>query len=159
MCPNLPESISYSDVGGNKTDYSPAVNTNTDRLGTEMDTALVNIAMMTRTVNRGWIRFSTDGYGVPTLTSWNACWRGNTSAQPVVARTGIGVLTATFATSVLDEQALSHTTNIQLVQAASETIPLIFVSSASANVITIKTFDNSFAAKDGYNNIINVIFI
>lgn len=161
--PSLPESISYTDLGSDKTDYSNPVNSSTDRMAAEINTAFVNTAMMTRTANRGWIRFQTDGSGNPSLVSsasWNTVWRANTSAQPVLVKTGTGVMTATFPVSVTDEQSNSHTTNIQLVHGGLEGTVVGFINcSASANVITIRTFNVAGSAADLLSTNINVVFI
>lgn len=141
--PNLPDTISYDDVGGTKSDYTAPVNAATDRSASDINIAFVNAAMLTRTGNRGWIRFTTDGSGVPSLigpTSWQAVWKANTSAQPVAAKSTTGVMTFTFPTTVVDEMGESHTLNIQLAQGQSETNGCFVACSCSVNVITVRTF-------------------
>ena len=121
-----PDSLSYSDLGGTKTDYTAPVDSSTDRSATEVNAAFAATAAMTRTSIRCWIKFSTNGAGAPTLVSWDASWKGGTTTPPTIALSATGKYLITFPATVLDEQAVSHSVNLQAVtgniSAASDVI-------------------------------------
>ena len=110
-----PDSLSYSDLGGTKLDYTAPVDSSTDRSATEVNAAFAATAAMTRTSIRCWLKFSTDGAGAPTLISWDASWKGGTTTPPTIALSATGKYLVTLPTTVLDEQAVSHSVNIQAV--------------------------------------------
>lgn len=151
--PVLPESSSFNDFGGSKVDYSPVVDTSTDRSAQQLNDALCDVAQMSRTAIRGWVRITLSPMNNPTLVSsnsWNTVWRGGTSTSPTFIRSGTGVNTITFPASVNDEQGNAHTINIQSAQIELEGGNFGFCSTSvtSANVITIYTANTSGSASD-----------
>ena len=110
-----PDSLSFSDLGGTKLEYTAPVDTSTDRSANEVNLAFAAAAALTRTAVRSWLKFSINGSGVPTLVSWDASWKGGTSTPPVPWKISNGKYLITFPTTVLDEQGTSHTINFNAV--------------------------------------------
>lgn len=109
----LPDSLSYLDLGGTKADYSGVEDTSTDRSATEVNLAFGAIASMSRTTVRAWVKIGVSGAGALTLLDWDACWKGGTVAVPVLTNVSGGQYTVTFPATVLDEQAASHAVNLK----------------------------------------------
>jgi len=107
-----PDTLSYSDVGGTKLEYSAVVDTSTDRSAAEVNLAFAASAAMTRTSIKAWFTFSVNGSGAPTLVSWDASWKGGTVTPPTFALIATGKYTITLPATVLDEQGVSHSVNI-----------------------------------------------
>lgn len=156
----LPDSSSFTDFGGNKLDYTAPVDPTYDRSAAEVNGVFCNVAEMSRSVSRGFVRFV--GGSSPTLSSWDANWKGATATLPIVAHSSTGVYTITFPSTVSDESgSASHTVNIRCVKGGLEGTTFGFVnSSASANVITVDTakISGGFAADDLSGVTICVIF-
>jgi uncharacterized membrane protein len=110
--PLPPESLSYSDLGGTKQEYSYVVDTSTDRSADEVNLAFAATAAMTRTSIRAWVKFSIDGAGAPTVTAWDASWKGGTITPPIISYEESGNYLVTFPATVLDEQGASHAVNL-----------------------------------------------
>lgn len=139
MCPNLPESLSYNELGGTKQDYSPVSDATTDRAANEINLTTAATSAMSRTALRGRVRFTTASTtGGLVLNGWETVWKGETATLPLLARSTAGVFTITFPTSVVDEAGESHLVNIKDVVAGSETITVLASAVVtSANVITV----------------------
>ena len=151
--PQLPESLSFNDVGGTKNEYTAVVDSSTDRSADEVNSAFCAIAEATRTVDRGWLRFVAvaDGY-TPALVSsstWNTVWKGGTATSPVFGHPSTGVVTITLPTTVNDEQGVSHTVNVQGVTGNIEGSTFGFINcDASSNVITVRTANTAGSANN-----------
>jgi len=113
-----PDTLSYSDLGGTKIEYSAPVDTSTDRSAAEVNLAFAATAEMTRTSLRTWFKFRVNGSGAPTLVSWDASWKGGTVTPPTFALIATGKYTVTLPATVLDEQGVSHSINLQAVTAS-----------------------------------------
>ena len=113
-----PDTLSYSDLGGTKTEYSAPVDTSTDRSAAEVNLAFAATAAMTRTSTKLWFKFSVSGAGAPTLVAWDASWKGGTVTPPTIALIATGKYTITLPATVLDEQGTSHSLNFQGVTAS-----------------------------------------
>lgn len=159
---NLPDSFSYDSVGGDKADYGDigAVDPSTDRIASEMNMALSAIAMSTRTIPRGYVRFTTAATtGGLVLVDWNATWKGESPTAPVLVRSSGGVFTATFPASVVDEQGNSHSTNILNATGNIEGTTFGFINvSFSSNVITIRIANTAGSANDLVGTTVGVMF-
>lgn len=110
--PGLPEIDSLATYGGAKQNYSQVENPLTDMDALQWNIAATSMAAATHTVTRGWVRFTTSAT-VPALIAHDAVWGNGSSVTPVVARTGAGVFTLTFPTTVTDENLVTHPVNIR----------------------------------------------
>jgi hypothetical protein len=98
-----------------------------------------------------------------TLLSWNAVWQNCTPTTPIIARTGAGVFTVTFPTSVSDEYnaslGITNTHTVQFGRATASlegsTFGLVNVS-AVGNVITINTANTSGTPNDLVGSVVSV---
>ena len=109
---SLPDSISFSGVGGNKLEYSAVVDTSTDRSAAEVNTAFACAAAISRTTIRAWVKFNTDDAEVVTVTAWDAVWKEFITTPPTVTLENDGKYLVTFPATVLDEQGVSHSVNL-----------------------------------------------
>lgn len=137
----LPSQDSFSTFGGLKQDYDAIVNISTDYSAvSNLNPAFVDVSMMTRTAIRSYVRFTTSAT-IPTLNTYEACWREFTTTQPVLARTGTGVYTITFPTTVSDGIGDTNYVNFQscLPKVEGNSFALVQGSITSANVLTIYT--------------------
>ena len=158
----LPDSDSFVTYGGSKINYSAPVNPNTDYDATLLNLAFCNVAEITRTVPRAYVRFtgaSTTGNLI--LVNWDANWKGATTTAPILARSGTGIYTITFPTEVGDENGGSHNINFVSIYGVEieGTVELVHgqASLTSANIITLYTFNVSGAAMDMVGINCNVI--
>lgn len=149
----LPDVDDYSATfGGSKQNYSPVEDPTTDEDAGVRNQYVADVAMMTNTVPRGWVRFTAAALtGSMVLVAHNANWGNAALYTPVLARTSAGQYTITLPASPLDALGGAHTTNVRAAWAShrSATAPF-FVSSVptSANVITVYCYNQAGAATD-----------
>ena len=115
-----PDSLSYSDLGGTKAEYSSPVDTSTDRSADEVNAAFAATSAMTRTSPRAWIKFSVSGASVLTLVDWDAVWKAGTVTPPALTLVTTGKILITLPATVLDEQGESHSLNLKAAFASIE---------------------------------------
>jgi hypothetical protein len=106
----LPEIVSYSELGGTKSDYSPVVDSSTDRSAAEINKAFAAVSQLSRTSIRAWVKFHVSDTEVTTLTAWEAVWKSDSATVPVVTGAS-GNWTITWPTTVTDPQGTTHSVN------------------------------------------------
>lgn len=147
----LPEIDDLATFGGELNNYSPVVDPTTDRDAAAMNIALADVAGMTQTCVRAWAAFVGHG-ATPTDPASNihgAVWGNTAPVKPTPARTGSGVYTVTWPSSVTDELGESHTVNLRRGWAQVEGATAYHAQvSFSANVATVRVFDMAGAAND-----------
>jgi hypothetical protein len=144
----LPTSASLANYGGQKINFAPVEDPNTEYDQSELNQAFNDVAMMTRTAVRGFVRFTTSAT-TPAIVTHYAQWGNAAPVTPVVARTGTGVFTVTFPASVTDELGVSQSLLIRA--SAVHVEGNTFANSArcsatSSNVVTVYTAASGTAA-------------
>lgn len=145
----LPDADSLSSYGGEKADYEVAVVDETTDLGAAQWNALAaTVADGSRMFPRCSGVFTGHG-SAPVFVSFEAVWKGNSGTAPTMARSGSGVFTATFPSSVNDALGDAHTLNLTRAKAWAEGSTAYHCqASAAANVVTIRVFDMAGATND-----------
>ena len=153
----LPDADSLANFGGALSNYLvDPVDPTTDLDASYWNALAATVAMGSRMFPRCEVAF-TGASSAPTVSSFEAVWKGATETAPTTARTGAGVFTLTFPTSVNDELAVAHTLNLVSVRGWAEGSTAYHVqASASANVITVRVFDMAGAANDAVGATIRV---
>lgn len=135
------------------TNFHPVEDPTTDMDAGAGNKLIADVAMMTHTVGRAWVRFAglTLSGGPPdaiTVVDHDALWGSGTSVKPTVSHTATGVYVITWATTQVDELGVSHTLNIKrpMAWALSGDRSNAKVVSFTANTITINTFNDAGAA-------------
>jgi len=148
-----PDIDAIATYGGALNNYSPIVDPTTDRDAAMVNKALCSTAAMTQTAVRAWVRFLTHAT-TPTLASSNICdglWPNILGNRPAPTRSGTGTFLLTWPSSLNDELGVSHTLNFRAAAAFVENTTLngfVLAKPTAANVITVYTFNTSFAAND-----------
>lgn len=156
----LPDQDSLVGAGGALADYSPVIDSSTDRSAAGANTAYANAQMATRTNTRAVVRFNPTG-GSPVLAAsgeqYNAVWLATTATAPVLAHSSTGVYTITWPATVMDEipatlptgqatpgyNANGHSVNFKSGWWNAElgaTTPYLAFVTVAANVITVKIY-------------------
>lgn len=100
----LPKVASINSYGGPKNDYSSPKDSSTDRSAAGVNPAYGDVAAMTHTAARSWARMTVHSAGgTPTLVANDEVWNNGNNAAPTTARSGAGVFTLTYPTTVVDE--------------------------------------------------------
>ena len=112
---SLPNKNSYANLGGELVDYSPATDPTTDLSAVAMDETRVDVAAMTRTIIRAWVRFSViSGVCTVDTAGWDGVYGVSTpSYKPTIVHTGTGIYTVTFPATVVDARGNSYALNLQ----------------------------------------------
>lgn len=92
-----------STYGGGLFDYSPVIDATRDRPAAGANAAYAAVAGLTHTGTRAWARFTLNGTATPALVAHDAMWGNTIALAPVLARTGVGVVTITWPANVQDE--------------------------------------------------------
>ncbi len=152
----LPDVDSVDNYGGILANYAPVEDPTTDQDADAMNVMKASVAGVTHTVARAWARFkSGDGFVVaPEFTATNshdANWGSDLSVRPALARTGVGVYTLTWPSTVTDELGANHSLNLRWVFASLENqAAVVCAEMTSTTLATIRLFDMAGAAAD-YN--------
>lgn len=157
----LPNIDTFDDLGGEKANDHPVADPTTDIDATQFSMMCANVAMSTRTACRAIACFIGKASSPPDDPSSNvhqAVWGDTVLVKPTAARTGTGVYTLTWPSSVTDERGESADVNIRWVQ------PFIYGASAyivqatvtSANVVTVNVYTNAGVASDAVGATITV---
>lgn len=145
----LPDSDDISTFGGEISDYRQVPDPTVERTAAQDNAIAGDVAMMTRTAVRAWAKCEMRS-GAQSVLDHDAVWGGGDSVKPVVARTGAGVYTVTWAATQTDALGDSHSVNLRAgfacPTAAAATI--VHVGITSANVATVKLFDAAGTAID-----------
>lgn len=173
-----PDTDTLPTYGGGLNDYSPVIDSTTDRPAAGANAAYASTAMMSHTATRFACRITPQGSSTPILAAagaqWDAQWAAATVTAPVLAHTGTGVLTITVPATVMDEIAVGaagynasgHTVNFRFswwnIEYGATTVYAV-QTTVSVNVITVKTFTLSgstlTAADINDGTVINVFAI
>lgn len=144
---SLPDKDSLSSTfGGPYTDSRPVEDPTTEVGATPLNTALCDVAMMTHTAPRAWVRFvGVTALGAVTVVDHDALWGSGTSVKPTIDHTGSGVYTITWAASQEDELGEAHTLLIRkpYAWAFAEDRAGAQVSAFTANTITVSTWNDA----------------
>lgn len=148
----FPSNDSIYTYGGIFVDGGSVVDPTTDLSAAQYNTLSASVASMTATCPVAWFRFVTSAT-TPTLAaskSNNAAWGNGVGVRPVLARSGAGIFTATFPTTITDGVGTVQTVNLGRALPTIEGATLGFVQAlvTSANVVTVYTFNTSFATND-----------
>lgn len=144
--PLLPDSMTYQELGGSRRDYSAPENPETDYLAEEINAALHNVAVMSRTVPRAWVKLKIGtSYAIQ---DYESVWKTNDPSYSV-ARGGTGVYYINVPSSITDEQGNSHAPNLRFATATIVSGDFGFVKcSVSGYTITLSTASTAGAASD-----------
>lgn len=148
----LPDIDDLDTYGGELEDYAPAEDPTTDRSADAANQAFGSAAAATQVIPRAWARLVTHAT-TPTLATSNNCdgtWPNVADNRPTPSRSATGVFVLTWPTTVLDSLGDSHTLNFRWARACVEgsTYVPVQCTVTSANVVTVYTFNTSFAAND-----------
>lgn len=151
--PDVTDAAAYGmPTGGFKNGESLApVDTTTDQDAAAASVALNDIAQMTHTADRAWVRFTAGASPVVVATNGHdAMWGSLSGVKPVPLKTATGTWTLTWPTTVQDQLGNTHTTNLRKARAFVEGSVLKFVQCVrtAPNVITVYGFTTAFAADD-----------
>jgi hypothetical protein len=155
---SLPTSASLSTYGGILVDSVPVIDPASEISAASLNQLRYDAAAMTRTCPRAIFSFTTSAT-TPTLVLADAHWGNAAGVQPVIARTGTGVFTATLPASITDDLGNVVFVNARLCMSAMSGATLGFWNAVVTNsqTITIKTFTTASAASDLAGNLITVI--
>jgi hypothetical protein len=155
----LPDVDDLDTFGGARTNYSPKIDPTTDVGSEDINPCFANVAMMTHTVERAWVKFNGHTYVGPTDTisvvDHDAVWGSGTGVKPAVSQTDANTFVITWTATQNDLLAASHTLNIRR---PSEPLTIdtalskAKVTAFTANTITIKTF-NAAGSANGLSGI------
>lgn len=170
----LPAISSLSDYGGALQDYAPVTDPTTDESAKYRNRYACDVAMMTHTAPRGFVRFvAVDGAAPsdPASNVQDAMWGSSASVKPVVARTGEGTWTVTLPVSVEDELTPedesagggeTHTTNLRFGFAQATPVAGVLKHAVAevtgANVLTVYGFLANGTADDIAGSTITVVY-
>lgn len=100
----LPSVASIDNYDGVKNDYSAPIDASTDRSAAGANPAYNDVAAMTQTVPRAIATLSyATGAATPTVSVRAETWNNGKNPVPVALRTGVGVTTLTYPSTVVDE--------------------------------------------------------
>lgn len=159
----LPESAAYSTYGGAKANYAPVEDYTTDEDAADRNRYVSDVAGMTHTICRAWRAFV--GHATtptdPTSNVFDNVWGNDLADKPTVARTGAGVYTVTYPTSIVDDNGVTVSLNLRRAWACVEgtTAYITTASATSPNVITVRIFDAAGAANDAVGATITVFAV
>lgn len=144
----LPAKDDLASLGGTLTDYGVSVtDPTTDLSAAASNQFRADVAMMSRTAVRAWVRFS--GHATtPTIVASDAVWG---ATPPTVAHAATGTYTVTWPATVSDALGVTQAVNFGCVVECA--VDSQFLASAqavltSANVVTVYTFNSAGSAND-----------
>jgi len=108
----LPNKNSYSELGGELTDYSPVTDPETDLSADASNEARADTAAMTRTAIRAWVTLTcaTDAITVSN-TDYDAVYGIALIYKPTITYIDVGIYEVTFPETVLDARNITQTIN------------------------------------------------
>jgi hypothetical protein len=147
----LPDRDDLATFGGAFSNAHDVVDPTTDMDASYHNKLASDVAMMTRTAIRALARFVTNGTNAPNDASGlvhMALWGASVSVKPVVARTGVGVYTVTWPTTVADELSVTHTVSLAAgwIGIEGATPYLWTVTMTAANVASVRIFNATTGA-------------
>lgn len=142
----LPDTFSYSFLGGSRSDSSNFVDPRYDFKATELNTVLCFSAMASRTLPRAHLLFAVGD--TPSISSYESVWKSAFGANPVISKVGTGHYTVTFPTVVFDENNEAHETSFRFAQISLVNQVGLCIVSVASNVATVKTYNTSGTSSD-----------
>ncbi len=146
----LPDSDTLSTYGGPMVNYAPVEDPTTDRDAAAANEAYASTAAMTRTACRCMTSMTSAATtGALFLNNYEAVWKATTATAPVMVRTGTGVITYTWPSSVQDELLVSHSPNLLYGHASARGAVAYHTNvTVATNVVTLYIFDMAGTASD-----------
>lgn len=170
----LPSISSIDNYGGPKANYAPVTDPTTDEDAADRNRYVCDVAMMSHSAPRGFVRFVAVDGAAPTDPASNvhdAMWGSSVSVKPVIERSSEGVWTITLPTTVDDELTAeeeslgggeTHTVNVRAAVAQATAVAGVLVHAVaevtSPNVITVRGFTAGGAADDIAGSTITVVY-
>lgn len=170
----LPNISSIDNYGGPKANYAPITDPTTDEDAADRNRYVCDVAMMSHTAPRGFVRFVAVDGAAPTDPASNvhdALWGSAVGVKPAVANTGEGVWTVTLPATVDDELTAeetslgggeTHTVNVRAAVAQASPVAGVLKHAVaevtSANVITVYGFLADGTADDIAGSTITVVY-
>lgn len=145
----LPNKSSYSELGGELTDYSPVTDPETDLSADASNEARADTAAMTRTAIRAWVTLSclSDVITIAN-TDYDAVYGIALIYKPTITYIDVGVYEITFPETVLDARNVTQTVNFNggwanFASTQGANILGASVEKMSANVIRVYLYNIS----------------
>lgn len=107
----LPEKQSYAALAGNLADYEVVEDPTTDLSAEAGNELRCDVAQMTRTAIRAWVKFQYVSSAV-VLLDWDANWKVGTPTPPIVNRASTGIYGIEWPVSVTDERGITRNLNL-----------------------------------------------
>lgn len=142
---------SIATYGGSLNDYSPVVDPTTDRPAAGANQAYASVAAMTAICPKCFARIvgSATAPALSVSNGHNSMWGNSVGVAPVIARTALGIVTATWPATVLDGLGVTQTLNFRYAVATLEGSNAGDIScSVNANVVTLNLWNGSGSASD-----------
>lgn len=160
---SLPEKNDYDSLGGEKIDYSPVADPDTDLSAEELNETRADVAAMTQTAIRAWCSFTVTAT-VPAIGSteqdYGAVYGRSASYKPSIVRNSAGVFTVTFPTSIVDARGNTKSLNIQCGFGCSETADeSVAVQRTSANTVVARIVSIASGAATDAAGRVNVFIL
>ena len=146
----LPSPTDFAAYGGALINHHPIANPQTDRDAKAVNSALSDLAMMTRMCPRAWCQFNASN--APSVVDHDATWGKVTPVvAPTVSRTSAGIFVLTWPASVIDNLGEIRAVNFRwgsgsVADSTAKRPPQ--VKRTSANVATVYTYDAAGTAAD-----------
>jgi hypothetical protein len=153
----LPDIDDLDSVGGEINDYRTVPDPTVERTATSDNKIAADAVMATRTATRVWVKF-TGHATTPTVSAWDAVWKGSTVTAPTVTRDAAGLYAVTFPATVLDELGDEHTLNLRGGWGAVAARGSVGVAVTSPNACSVYT-DAAGVADDFVGTAIHVFLI
>lgn len=148
----LPAIADLNTYGGVREDYAPVEDASTDVGADELNNVFADVAGMTQTACRAWVRFV--GHATtpadPSSNVHGAVWGDDPSVKPTVAKGGTGIYDVTWPTTINDELDVDYTINLRSGWVSVEGTTLYFytVTPTGPNTFRVRVFNTGFAAND-----------
>lgn len=121
MSSGLPGISSLAAYGGQLADYAPLEDPNTDRPAVGANQAYADIAGVTHTAVRAWVRFvgtASTSVALASVNPHDATWGSGSGVAPVVSHTaGTGIFDITWPVTIVDELGVTQTVNLRAAMA------------------------------------------
>lgn len=152
----LPAITTFDQLGGEKTDYYPVENSNTDRSDTEVNSAFANISALTYVSAKCILVFNPVNL---TVTYFKSVWGDAQASYPTITRPSTGNYVITFNSTVSDFLGDTHTLSFQFatVQAQSYLPPIIGVYTTS-NTVNIYNYSTVFGLENSTSTLAVAIY-
>jgi hypothetical protein len=151
---SFPSVCAFDDFGGALVNYGEIVDPTTDRDASDINAAFASVAALSHVSDRCMVRYvsaaTTGAIGDPASNVHDAAWGSDPSVKPTIARSADGIFTATWPTTVTDQEGNTYTLNLRggHGQAEGATPYHVQVRASAANILTINVCDMAGAASN-----------